>query len=175
VADTGQYQERKWRHIMKKQIAIATVIASIGIAGITQAYANGWGQRGGVNYGNCPFTTVRYNQVDPAIQEKLDTFYNDTQDLRKDIAMKRAEKQALMRAENPDPAELSEVTGELFDLQASMRAKAEEAGVEQYVGPRGPRGNNPGMRSRGNFGGPGKGGRYMSSNMQGQGFRGPRY
>lgn len=155
---------------MKKQIAIATVIASIGIAGITQAYAAGWGQQGG-GFGNCPCTTGQYGQNDPAIQEKLDTFYNDTQDIRKEIAMKRAEKQALMRSENPDPAELSKVTGELFDLQASMRKKAEEAGVEQYIGPRGPRGQ--GMR--GGKSGQGKGGRYMSNNMQGSGFRGARF
>lgn len=159
---------------MKKQIAIAAVIASIGIAGITQASAAGWGQRGGGNFANCPCTTGQSSQIDPATQEKLDTFFNDTQDLRKDIAMKRAEKQALMRSENPDPAALSTVTGELFDLQVSMRQKAEEAGVDQYIGPRGPGGKGQGMRGNGNFG-PGRGGRYMSNNMQGQGFGGPRY
>ena len=49
--------------------------------------------------------------------------------------MKRAEKKALMRSENPDPQAVAKVTGELFDLRVTMREKAEEAGVEQYVGP----------------------------------------
>lgn len=158
---------------MKKQIAIAALIASVGIAGVTQAYAKGWGQGGGGNYNNCPCATGQYNQVDPAVQEKLDAFFNDTQDLRKQIAMKRAEKQALMRSENPDPATLSTVTGELFDLQAEMKTKAEEAGVDEYLGPRTPRGGQF-KRGNSNFGS-GKGGGYMSNNMMGRGYRGSQF
>ena len=51
------------------------------------------------------------------------------------MAMKRAEKQALMRSDKPDPQAVAKVTGELFDLRASMHEKAELAGVDQYVGP----------------------------------------
>ena len=160
---------------MKKQIAIAALIASVGIAGVTQVYAKGWGSRGGGNFNNCPCTTGQYQQqVDPAVQEKLDAFYDATQDLRKEIAMKRAEKQALMRSENPDPATLSAVTGELFDLQAEMKTKAEEAGVDEYIGPRGPRGGGQFMRGNSNSG-PGKGGGYMSNNMMGRGYRGSQF
>lgn len=176
---------------MKKKLAAAVVIATIGLAGLTQAYA-GWGNRGGGgNYGNCPqYQGTQYNQVDPAAQEKFDAFFNDTQELRKGIAMKRAEKQAMLRSDNPDPAAMSKITGELFDLRTTMRQKAEEAGVSELRGQmgrpgmRGPgfgpdmrgQGCGPGQRGQGcgpGIGGPGKGGRYMNSGMYNGGFRGP--
>jgi hypothetical protein len=154
---------------MKKKIAIAAVIAGIGLAGLSQAYA--WGPRGGGNYGNCPqYQGSQYSQVDPAVQEKMDKFFTDTQELRKGIAMKRAEKQAMLRGDNPDPAAMSKITGELFDLQATMRAKADEAGVSEFRGQRGGPGSGPGMRG----GGPGKGGRYMNGNMDYRGYQGGR-
>ena len=51
------------------------------------------------------------------------------------MAMKRAEKKALMRSDNPDAQAVARVTGEMFDLRVTMQEKAEEAGVAQYVGP----------------------------------------
>ena len=149
---------------MKKTIAIAAVITTIGLAGLTQAYA--WGPRGGSNYGNCPqFQGTQYSQIDPATQEKVDKFFTDTQELRKEIAMKRAEKQAMMRVANPDPAAVGKITGELFDLRTAMRQKADEAGVSGSVGPM----NGHGMR-----GGPGRGGRFMNGNMDNRGYMGGR-
>jgi zinc resistance-associated protein len=153
---------------MKRQIVIAAVVAGIGLAGLSQAYAD-WGKRGGGgNYGNCPQyqgQAWQQNQIDPAAQEKMDTFFNDTQDLRKEMAMKQAEKQALMRGDNPDPAALSQITGELFDLRTTMRQKAEEAGVTQFIGPMGGRGGGPGMR------GPGRDGQPRGNMMGKPGFR----
>ena len=49
--------------------------------------------------------------------------------------MKRAEKQALMQSDKPDPQAVAKVTGELFDLRITMQEKADQAGVGQYVGP----------------------------------------
>lgn len=122
---------------MKKLLTIALVISGIGLVGLSQAYA--WGQRGGAGYyGNgmqYPGPCVQYNQVDPAAQEKLDSFFVNTEDIRKEMAVKRAEKQALMRGTNPDPAVLGRVEGELFDLRTAMHQKAEEAGVIEYLGP----------------------------------------
>jgi len=154
---------------MKKKIAIAAVITTIGLAGLTQAYA--WGPRGGGNYGNCPqFQGSQYSQVDPATQEKMDNFFTDTQELRKEIAMKRAEKQAMLRGDNPDPAAMSKITGELFDLRAAMQKKADEAGVSDYMGPMNRRGGGPGM-----WDGPGRGGRFMHDQMNYRGgFMGGR-
>lgn len=113
-----------------------------GIVAAGAASAN-WGQRGGWGnggYGNCPCGAAggpAVQQVDPAIQEKMDKFFTDTQDLRKQMAVKQAEKAALLRGDNPDAAAVSALTGELFDLRLEMKEKAEAAGVDQYLGPRG--------------------------------------
>ena len=143
---------------MKKQILAITLISGLALA--TAASANwgrggGWG--GGYN-GNCP--QAQYNQqLDPAVQQKVEQFFLDTQDLRKQMVTKRAEHRALMQNTNPDPAAAAKVAGEMFDLQTALHEKAVAAGVEQYVGPRmmgggfGP-GMGPGPKN-------GRGGRMM--------------
>lgn len=149
---------------MKKTLAIAIVVTGIGIAGIQQASANrGFG---GGGYGPCynqgPGTA--YSQVDPAIQEKLTKFRTETNDLRKQMVMKQAEKMAILRSATPDPAAAAKVEGELYDLRATMQEKAEAAGVAQYMGPGCQKGQGFGkrsMRNNGNGRGPGSGmGRY---------------
>lgn len=143
---------------MKKQILAVVLISGLAMA--TAASAN-WGRGGGYNAGNCQ--QAQYNQqLDPAVQQKVDAFYNDTQALRKEMAVKQAEKMALMRNDNPDPAAVAKLTGEMFDLQTAMSDKAVAAGVDQYVGPMGGgcRGMGQGMGCNGG----GRGGRMM---MQG--------
>ncbi len=93
-----------------------------------------------------------YQQLDKATQDKLDAFQRDTQALRKQMVMKHAEMRALMQSETPDPAAVSKLSGELFDLQAAMQDKAKAAGVEDYIG--GPCGMGMGMgMGRGMMGG----------------------
>ncbi len=135
---------------MKKQIMISALAAMVAMGAATATYA-GWGQRGGgywqqdmQNPG--PRMMMQYQQLDPAVQEKLDKFFTDTQDIRKEIAVKQAERMALVRGENPDPAAAGKLAGELFDLRTTMHQKAEEAGVTAYLGPMNGRG--------GRFGGP---------------------
>lgn len=145
---------------MKKTIAVVVVIAGMGLAGLTQAYA-GWGHRGG-NFYNCPQYQEQgappATQVDPATREKIDKFFEDTTELRKQMAMKRAEQRALMTADTPDAAAVSKVAGELFDLRNSLRQQADEAGVAGLIGPRDGFGmGGPGMKG-------GKGGRQMMNN-----------
>jgi len=163
---------------MKKKIAIAVVIAGLGLAGLNQAYA-GWGARG-ANYYNCPqLQGGQYSQIDPATQEKMDKFFTDTQDIRKEMAVKQAEKQALLRSENPDPAALGKIAGELFDLRTTLRQKADEAGVAGLMGPQGGRKFAQGNRGIGmggpGMGGPGKGGRNMGYGMNNSGFNQGRF
>jgi Skp family chaperone for outer membrane proteins len=141
---------------MKKQILAVVLISGLAIA--TAASAN-WGRGGGFNAGYCP-QAQNMQQLDPAVQQKFDAFTTDSQALRKEIAVKRAEKMALMRNDNPDPAAVAKLTGELFDLQASMRDKATAAGVDQYMGPRGG-GCGMGQGMGGCGGGGGRGGRMM--------------
>ena len=161
---------------MKKKIMITTLAAALAIGAAATSYG-GWGQRGG-GYGGGymnndmqapgPRMQMQYNQIDPATQEKLDTFFADTQDIRKEIAVKQAERMALLRGENPDPGAAGKIAGEIFDLRTTMHQKAEEAGVTAYLGPmNGQRGGRnisggPGM----NRGGMNKGGGRFMNNMQ---------
>ncbi|MCG6931081.1 MAG: periplasmic heavy metal sensor [Desulfofustis sp.] len=168
---------------MNKKIMTAVLIAAIAIGTAATQVSAGWGQRGGGYWNNNmqapgpgaqmpysqapgPRMQMMYNQLDPAAQEKLDKFFADTKDLHREIAVKQAERIALIRSGNPDPAAVGKLAGELFDLRTTVREKAEEAGVAEYLGPMGPRGGmNPGMGGPGMRGGM-KGGRYMN-NMQG--------
>ena len=135
---------------MKKKILAVVLVSGLAIA--TVASAN-WG-KGGRGYNgavNCPQLQAT-QQLDPEVQAKVDAFYIDTADLRKEMIVKQAEKRAIMRATNPDPDVGSKLAGELFDLRNSLRDKAIAAGVEQYVGPK------MGNAKRGNGGyGQGKG------------------
>ena len=161
---------------MKKQLLATALVAAIGLGGVTGAAA--WNQRGGGYWNNNsqvpgPRMQMHYNQVDPAVQEKLDKFFADTEDLHKQIITKRAEQQALLSGDNPDPAQVGTLEGALFDLHTAIREKADEAGVSEYLGPRGrfmaggsgKAGFNRGM-------GRGQGGRFMNDTQPGPGPRG---
>lgn len=123
---------------MKRLLTIITlIIIGIGLAGLNQVYA--WGQRDGTGfYGGGVLNTssqMDYSQLDPAIKEKLDTFYANTEDIRLKMVVKRDEKRVLIRSANPNPEALSRVEGELVDLRKAMNTKAEEAGVTEYLCP----------------------------------------
>jgi len=64
--------------------------------------------------------------------EKIEKFFADTKDLRKQIFVKRAEKQDLMHNRTPDIAAISKITGELFDLRTTIQEKAKEAGLPKH-------------------------------------------
>ncbi len=127
---------------MKKHfLALALVI---GLTTATVASAH-WG-RGGGGYGgygyDCPMAMQgpmmqgqTYQQLDPATLDKIKQFYKDTLPLHKQMVMKRAEREALMESQTPDPQAVAKVTGEMFDIRVAIQQKAEAAGVDQYVGP----------------------------------------
>lgn len=145
---------------MKKQIITLSLI--IGLTMATAASAS-WGRggdrgHGGYGgYGDCPQAQGQmmqgpmFQQLDPATQDKVKQFFKDTQPLHKEMAMKRAEKQALMQSDQPDPQAVAKVTGEMFDLRGIIHEKAEAAGVDQYVGPgsMGCGGRGPGCDGKG--------------------------
>ncbi len=129
---------------VKKAAVIAALVVGLGTTGLYQAQARGWG--GGYG-GGCYNVECgkNYQQLDEAGKEKVDAFRNDTRDLRRKMAMKRAEKQALLSAQNPNPAEVAKVEGELFDLKMELRSKAAEAGLPAMgTAPRGFRGGGKG-------------------------------
>ena len=122
---------------MKKKLIAAILISGLTIT--TVASANWHGQRGQRGNWDCPQMRMQDMQgmqnLDEATQEKVTQFRTDNQALLKEMVMKRAEKRALMRGDNPDSKLAAQLTGELFDLRTSIRLKAEEAGVAQYIGP----------------------------------------
>jgi Spy/CpxP family protein refolding chaperone len=150
---------------MKKKIVAIALIAGLSIA--TAASAN-WGRGGhgfGGGYGNCPQMQGQgpmMQQLDPETKAKVTQFFKDNQALHKQLTMKRAEKQALMRSDKVDPQAAAKVAGELFDLQTTLHEKAAAAGVEQYLGPMG-MGGRRGM----GFDGPGFGRGMMNSDNPG--------
>lgn len=106
-----------------------------------------------------PMMGQMMQQLDADTKAKITKFFKDNQALHKQMAMKRAEKQALMRSDNPDAQAVAKVEGELFDLRTEMHEKAEAAGVSQYMGrmmggqgKMGGRGMGQGMNNNGNPG-----------------------
>ncbi|CAG0905638.1 unnamed protein product, partial [Cyprideis torosa] len=65
---------------------------------------------------------------------KRQAFMTENRELRKQIAMKKAEIDALMHAESPDAQLVAKATGELFDLKTDMQAKAQEVGLPPRMG-----------------------------------------
>lgn len=118
---------------MKITAKIAAVALALSIASVGIASARG-GMGYGMGYNHPQMQGYAYQQPDAETQAKLNTFYNENQELRKQIMMKQAERQALVQSTNPNPAAVSKVSGELFDLMTTMQDKAKGAGLETYVG-----------------------------------------
>lgn len=137
---------------MKKSIIAITLVSSLLV--VTAASAN-WGRGGGRGYTACPCQNGYQQQVDPAAQEKYTTFFNETQELRKQMTMKQAERRALLQTANPDPAAASKLAGEIFDLRNTLNEKAQAAGLSQFGGPgmMGGGAMGPGQRGGGKRGG----------------------
>lgn len=143
---------------MKKKIAAIVLVTTLGFTAAGQAVAGWGGKQRMQQYGDCPMynqqvvqpqgpNMPRTAQIDPAVQEKIDKFFTDNKDLQKEIMVKGAELRALMQSDNADYKLIGQLTGELFDLRATLRANAVAAEVDQYLG----RGMGMG------FGGPGMG------------------
>ena len=69
-------------------------------------------------------------EMDPEKKEKHDAYMAATADLRKEIAVKRAEKRAVMMGTDPDPEQAAQLTRELLELRSQMMVIAEESGVD---------------------------------------------
>lgn len=146
---------------MKKQIIAITLVAGLAVATVASANWGRGGYGGQMGYGGCPQVQQgqMFQQLDQSTQDKIAQFFEDNSSLRKEIVMKQAEKRALMQSAQPDPKAVAAVAGELFELRTAMREKAEVAGVDQYIGP------------RGGVGGPGlRGGGPCGEGFSGQGF-----
>ena len=94
----------------------------------------------------------RYQAMDAETREKHDAFFASTTELRKEMAAKRAEKQAIMRSAEPDLDQAAQLTRELLELRSQMKVQAQEAGIEMgpgYGRGKGYGGKGQGCRARG--------------------------
>jgi Spy/CpxP family protein refolding chaperone len=116
---------------MKKTATAAALIAALTFAGIQSASAHGGRYYSGNNYGpgycgTYNSETRGYTEEDQAAIEK---FRDDTTAIRKEIVVKRSELNALLGKDNPDETKVAKLTGDLYDLEAELETKAEEAGI----------------------------------------------
>jgi hypothetical protein len=135
---------------MKKALAITALVTVIGLTGLSQASAY-MGQGGMRGHGGCNGSAIGMRaptNMDEETKAKFNVFFQDTQELRKSIAVKRAQKRALMRTSEPNIEKVGELAGELFDLRSSMRTKAEAAGLGDIIGKQRGCGNCDGQGSR---------------------------
>lgn len=119
----------------KKQIVLGVVLVSaIAVAGLQNAGAGprggGPNKWGGPQCGECDGSGYQRQQLDEKSIEARNTFLNETVELRKEFATKKAEKKALMLNDNPDAQKVAELTGEIFDLREKLQNKAQEKGIE---------------------------------------------
>ena len=112
---------------MKKVLTITALIGAISLAGIQMVSAHGGNYSN--NYGYCG----SYSTDDRTFTEKdieaIEKFRAETNTIRKEIFVKRSELNALLRNDNPDEKKVAKLTGDLYDLETELDAKAENTGI----------------------------------------------
>ena len=114
--------------IMKKLLVAAALVGVISLVSFSMVSAHGRDGNGpGKGYGNCDgYTTCNNWSYDEQDKEKVATFRAETKEARKQIAVKRSERRALMSQDNPDEKRVATLTGEIFDLKNLVDEKAKE-------------------------------------------------
>jgi Spy/CpxP family protein refolding chaperone len=112
---------------MKKLVTAAALIGAISLVGIQTASAHSG------NYSNNSDYCGSYSTDERTFTEKdteaFEKFRAETNSVRKGIVVKRSELNALLRNDNPDEKKVAKLTGDLYDLEAELEAKAETTGV----------------------------------------------
>ncbi len=125
---------------MKKTWLAIVAAVAVGLAGYQIAGADpGWGDGmmgPGYGYGYCQnyYGGPGGQGPDEETIAKRNKFFEETVDLRKQLAVKRAEREALMSQDNPDEKKVAALTGEVFDLRNQLRKKAIESGIRGGFG-----------------------------------------
>lgn len=118
---------------MNRKIAISLLATTIALTGAYQASAYmGMNSEDGTASPRMGMATTA--QMDKATKEKFEVFLKETKALRKSMVEKRAEKNALMQADNPDAKKVAALAGEIFELRYEMHLKAKAAGLVQFMG-----------------------------------------
>jgi Spy/CpxP family protein refolding chaperone len=136
---------------MKKLITAAAILGVISLAGIQAASAHGGYSN---NYDYCGSYSTDNRTVTEKDTEAFEKFRTETNSVRKEIVVKRSELNALLRNDNPDEKKVAKLTGDLYDLETELEAKAETTGVRNRYS----YGHGPGMM--GTYG-RGRGGHMM--------------
>jgi Spy/CpxP family protein refolding chaperone len=122
---------------MKKLVTAAAILSVISFAGIQAASAHGGYNKNG--YGYCGSYTSDGSTFAKVDAEVIEKFQAETGSIRKEIVVKRSELNTLLRKDNPDETKVAKLTGDLYDLEAELDAKAEETGIRgRYVYDHGP-------------------------------------
>lgn len=112
---------------MKKTITTVAIILALGFVGFKTATAKsvwGYGPGGCGGYGQ-----GNGFALDKKAVEARENFLEETTELRKNIAIKKAELYALYKQEDVDTAQSDEVRRELSDLQNELQDIGIEKGV----------------------------------------------
>lgn len=150
--------------VKKKIILEFVLVGAIALTGIQAAGADpaGPGSAGPVPQHGQAYRQ-HYKSLDPAAIKARNKFLDATASIRREIAVKRSERRALMASSIPNAKRVGKLSGELFDLREQMRAKARESGLG--AGASGFMGMMHMM---------GMGGRCGKETGPGRNFRGPR-
>lgn len=135
--DTGKRKRVQSRRItmqpanLRNTIMLGIVLAgAVAITGLPNAEAGPWrGGYPGLNTAPCSQCGSAGYPGGRSIEER-NAFLDETAELRKQFASKRAEMHALMRNDNPDAKRAAQLQGEIFDLREQLRLKAREKGIE---------------------------------------------
>ncbi len=148
---------------MKNIFTVLTLVVAVSISFVAfDVFARGWNSN-------------------PADDPAFSQFLEDTVDLRKEISMDRAELNAIMAGENPDPQKVRDLTANIADNQEKLSEFASAAGIGApgtgRGGCGGPRTASGGCGScasgQGKIAGPGAGGGYGSCGSPGCPGSGP--
>ncbi len=133
---------------MNRKIAVSLLASMIALTGASQASAYMGTNGEGGSRSSPRMGMAAMAQMDKATKAKYEAFMEDTKLLRKSMVEKRAEKNALMKADNPDAKRVAVLAGELFDLRYEMQLKARAAGLTQFMGSGGHSAMGSGMNYR---------------------------
>ncbi len=122
----------------------AAMMTALAVIGLQAAVAAPGAMKGPGAKHPCP---MQEQQLDQETIKARDAFLQETTELRKQMAEKRAAMRALMNSTNPDPEQASRLAGEMFDLREQIRPKAQAAGLSprMMMGMMGRMGGGPQM------------------------------
>ena len=113
---------------MKKYLVATALLATIGVTSFSIANARGnYGYGPGLGYGDCG--GAGYCNQSAYFDKKnkeAAAFFEETKDIRRSTTVKQSELDAPMRQDNPDEQKVGRLTGEIYDLNSIMTAKADK-------------------------------------------------